>query len=249
MIRLDRGTLVAPVTWKAKVDKRFPDAAIFWREAAAFEKLDLVVRKATKFKSHAKHTLPPPDHEFPAVWRSSKALKKALCAMSDGHCAYCQASVDDAGHGAVEHFRPKSLFPMLAYEWDNYFYSCERCNTFKSDKWPDRGEYVRPDAGDPAVRFIFTGLGRVKAVARDRDARITIRDLDLNRSPLASKRRTAIRASLRGLRAMLKLPGVAAADLHKYAKTQIVGRLTRYSEAINQNVRRVWGQAFPGLKI
>ncbi len=187
MVRLDRGSLAAPLTWKAKVDKRFPDAVVFWREAVAFEQLDLVVRKTTGFKSHAKHTLPPPKHDFPAVWRKSKTLKRALCAMSNGHCAYCQASVNDAGAGAVEHFRPKSLFPTQAYEWGNYFYSCERCNIFKSDKWPKRGEYVRPDVGNPAVRFIFLPRGRVKAAAKDPEARNTVLDLDLNRSPLASR--------------------------------------------------------------
>ena len=249
MVRLDRGTLAAPLTWKAKVDMCFPDAASFWREAAVFEQIDLAVRRATGFRSHARHTLPLPNNDFPAVWRKSKALKKALCAMSEGHCAYCQASVDDAGPGAVEHFRPKSLFPTLAYEWDNYFYSCERCNIFKLDKWPKRGEYVRPDAGNPAVRFIFTPLGRVKALAWDREARNTVRDFGLNRAPLASKRRTAIRASLRGLRTMLKMTGLTDAQRHELAKRYIADRLSRFSEAINQNVRRVWGQAFPGLKI
>ena len=249
MVRLERGGLAAPLTWKAKVDKRFPDAVVFWREAVAFEHFDLVVRKTTGFKAHAKHTLPPPKHDFPAVWRKSKALKTALCAMSDGHCAYCQASVNDAGAGAVEHFRPKSLFPTLAYEWDNYFYSCERCNTFKSDKWPVRGGYVRPDVGNPAVRFIFMPFGRVKAVSGDSEAKNTVRDLDLNRPPLASKRKTAIRASLRGLRTILNMPGLTDAQRHELAKMYTVGKLSRYSEAINQNVRRVWGRFFPQLQI
>jgi energy-coupling factor transporter ATP-binding protein EcfA2 len=131
----------------------------------------------------------------------------------------------------------------------NNLYSCERCNTFKSNKWPDRGEYVRPDVGNPGVRFLFLPLGHVRAAAKDPEARDTVRDLDLNRSPLVSKRRTAIRASLRGLRAMLDLPGLTDTQRHEIAKSYITERLSRFSEAINQNVRRVWGQAFPGLKI
>lgn len=250
MVRLERGKLTAPKTWKAKVDKQFPDADAFWKAAAAFELLALAVRVATRgFKSHAKHTLPPPGHEFPAVWRSSTALKKALAAMSDGHCAYCQASVEDAGPGAVEHFRPKSLFPTLAYDWHNYFYSCERCNTFKSNKWPNDGQYVRPDEGDPSLRFVFTRRGRVRAAPRDPAARHTVRDFDLNRAPLATKRRTAIGTSLRMIQHIVSMPGITPAQRRQLALMHIVAPLSRYSVAINQNVRRVWGQAFPGVRI
>jgi uncharacterized protein (TIGR02646 family) len=222
---------------------------VFWREAAAFETLHVVVRKTNKFKSYAKSTLPPPDHEFPAVWRSDNSLKEALSAMSDGHCAYCQASVADAGPGAVEHFRPKSLFPTLAYEWDNYFYSCERCNIFKSDKWPDDGEYVRPDEGDPASRFVFTRRGRVRAAPRDPAARNTVRDLNLNRSHLAQQRRNAMRKGLQMIHYLANATGISQARQHELAAMQIVEPLARFSAAINQNVRRAWGQAFPTLKI
>ena len=34
----------------------------------------------------------------------------------------------------VDHFRPKSAFPKLAYEWDNYRLSSPRTNQFKSNR-------------------------------------------------------------------------------------------------------------------
>ena len=55
----------------------------------------------------------------------------------------------------------------LAYAWENYFFSCERCNTAKSNKWPEHGEYVRPDEGEPEGRFVFTSRGRVRGRAGD----------------------------------------------------------------------------------
>ncbi len=244
MVRLERRGLAAPATWKATVEKHLPDPQGYWDEAAAFEKLSVAERKARKgFKGHAKQMLPGPEHDFPPVWREDGRLKEALSAMSDGHCAYCQASVSDNHPGAVEHFKPKSLFPLLAYAWDNYLFSCERCNTAKSNKWPDDGEYVRPDDGDPAPRFVFTRRGRVRGAARDAAARRTVQDFGLNRPKLCERRAQAIGVNVRALRVFLELPGLTESQRHELAKTQIVDRLSSYSEAINQNVRRVWEQA------
>ncbi len=52
----------------------------------------------------------------------------------------------------VDHFRPLSCFPHLAYEWSNWVFSCSRCNTkHKQNKWPDVG-YVDPCAPEPDER-------------------------------------------------------------------------------------------------
>ena len=39
---------------------------------------------------------------------------------------------------------------MSGPEWTNYFLGCPGCNGAKSDKWPKRSGYIRPDRGDPA---------------------------------------------------------------------------------------------------
>jgi HNH endonuclease len=49
-------------------------------------------------------------------------------------CVYCRASDGPIGVGVfgVDHYLPKSKFPLLAHTWSNLFYACYRCNTLKS---------------------------------------------------------------------------------------------------------------------
>ena len=54
-------------------------------------------------------------------------------------CAYCE----EFCHGQVDHFKPKSRFPELVYDWGNWVYSCHFCNHRKHECWP-RGGFVDP---------------------------------------------------------------------------------------------------------
>ena len=49
----------------------------------------------------------------------------------------------------VDHFRPLSRFPELAYIWANWNFSCRRCNASKGNQWPELG-YINPCADDVA---------------------------------------------------------------------------------------------------
>lgn len=62
-------------------------------------------------------------------------------------CAYCEAVCK----GEVDHFRPKSRFPELVYEWSNWLIACHDCNHAKGDKWPASG-YVDPCAESTSKR-------------------------------------------------------------------------------------------------
>ena len=111
-------------------------------------------------------------------------------------CWYCERLCDaDAEYGGrvptVDHFRPLSRFPRLAYEWSNWVFSCYACNgEYKKDKWGDTG-YVDPSAAVVAERpeqyFDYDAdTGQIvpqndlSGTAR-RKASDTIRDLGLNR--------------------------------------------------------------------
>ena len=61
-----------------------------------------------------------------------------------GKCGYCEracAEKSKSGSRAptVDHFRPKSRYPTLTYEWSNWIFFCDRCNSKKGNKWPDSG--------------------------------------------------------------------------------------------------------------
>ena len=113
-----------------------------------------------------------------------------------GICAYCEEYCS----GEVDHFRPKSKFPHLVYEWSNWLFACHDCNHAKSGKWPSVG-YVDPCAricaSHPERFFTFdltTGeiLPREDLTSGHRArAQNTIDDLKLNaRHHLKSRTKT-----------------------------------------------------------
>jgi uncharacterized protein (TIGR02646 family) len=56
-------------------------------------------------------------------------VRRALDRMCSGarRCAYCEDSAADA----IDHFRPKDLYPHLVFSWSNYVYACAPCNETK----------------------------------------------------------------------------------------------------------------------
>ncbi len=128
-----------------------------------------------------------------SYWRE---FRVALGLRSDGLCWYCERRCEAASEvsglsATVDHFRPLSRFPELAYEWSNWAFSCSRCNSEnKADKWPALG-YVDPGAGDERERperyFDYDALtGEIvphRSLAGDdrRKAEYTIADLGLNK--------------------------------------------------------------------
>lgn len=66
-----------------------------------------------------------------------KVVKSQLRKESYEKCAYCEVPYSTVAYGDVEHYRPKSIYWWLAYNYDNYLVSCQICNqTFKSDNFP-----------------------------------------------------------------------------------------------------------------
>lgn len=63
------------------------------------------------------------------VWHDAKDRLKSL---SHGKCWYCEGR-EFRSDGAVDHFRPKSLYPWLAFSLQNFRYSCTFCNSIRRD--------------------------------------------------------------------------------------------------------------------
>ena len=63
-----------------------------------------------------------------------KAILPELYQAYSGICAYtCHWIPDDTGSKTVEHFKPKDLYPKLAYSWDNYRLVCGTLNGRKGN--------------------------------------------------------------------------------------------------------------------
>ncbi len=52
-----------------------------------------------------------------------------LSILTQNHCSYCDFSGVRRGQSSptIDHFRPKSKFPLFAYTWDNLFLCCTEC--------------------------------------------------------------------------------------------------------------------------
>ena len=149
-----------------------------------------------------------------SYWRE---FRTALGSRSVNICWYCERRCEPASEvsgqaATVDHFRPISRYPELAYEWANWIFSCSRCNgENKQDKWPNSG-YVDPSAPEPAERpdryFDYdTDTGEIIAHpdltgnARQR-AWTTITDLGLNRLDVLYYRLNWTRQLLADLRSL-----------------------------------------------
>jgi len=157
----------------------------------------------------------PAKPEYPKAQKSRYAheqIKSQLEAMCGVKCAYCESPVTAVSYQHVEHFRPQSIYPRLAYHWDNLLLACERCNSgWKKAKFPlmdgnqpqenrdapcvrddsDDNALINPCQDDPAEFFDFDDEW---LVCRGNNFRaIQTRDVcGLNRDDLRRERKKAL---------------------------------------------------------
>lgn len=250
MRKLDRVLVKVLANWSDLIAKAIPDPEKFREKVEEFEKLDIddPVRRAG-FRSFAPEVLPQcgrKGKDFKPIWGKAK---QALAAMSCQKCAYCEAMLNSEISAAVEHFKPKSLFPSLVYDWANYFLGCCGCNGAKLDKWPaGEGAYVRPDEEDPAALFIFTEDGGIQPVEPGGAADLTIKDFGLNRAWLCTARAQVIREMLTDLADVLRNSAIPDEARERWARRMLGGLLRpecAYSEALRQCFVRCWQESFP----
>lgn len=91
-------------------------------------------------------------------------VRKALEDMFNSKCAYCEGEVAAVSPQHVEHYRPASRYPGLAYNWDNLLFACPHCNsTHKRDYFP-----IAPTGRTPAEHrrqpCSRTGIGELPLV-------------------------------------------------------------------------------------
>lgn len=69
-------------------------------------------------------------NEHASLWRDCKdSLKNA----SNGKCFYCEVR-EIRSDGAVDHYRPKSIYSWAAFRFSNFRFACTFCNSLRKDK-------------------------------------------------------------------------------------------------------------------
>jgi uncharacterized protein (TIGR02646 family) len=114
-----------------------------------------------------------------------------------GNCMWCSSNESSQ----VEHYRPKSQYPELAFHWENYLWACGVCNSIhKRDQFPENPhQIIDPVTEDPWQHFFIDEFGmlspRYDPVAESLDTRAvsTISVLGLVRDDLQARRRRAMK--------------------------------------------------------
>lgn len=65
-----------------------------------------------------------------------KKSKQRLEKQFHNKCAYCETEYLATSDTWIEHYRPKSEYYWLAYEWSNLIPTCTKCNRKKKDYFP-----------------------------------------------------------------------------------------------------------------
>lgn len=103
-------------------------------------------------------------------------------------CAFCESYLGHTESPHIEHYRPKSKYPELTFEWENWLSSCGRCNDKKWAHFPlcdDIPCLIDPTTEDPEQHIEFVGYTPIYKTEQGAE---TIRLIGLDRSPLEEER-------------------------------------------------------------
>jgi uncharacterized protein (TIGR02646 family) len=89
---------------------------------------------------------------------TAELLRVDLLTMSNHHCCFCDAHpMESMIEDTIEHFKPKSKYPLEAYAWENLFIACPTCQK-KKEKF--NYKLLKPDAPNYNFNkyFIYNAL-------------------------------------------------------------------------------------------
>jgi len=129
---------------------------------------------------------------YPRGKYNHREIKAALKEMYGACCCYCEGNVDPTSSQQVEHYRPKSKFPDLTFEWSNLHYCCPKCNISKSDKWDEENPILNPVDDVPEEHLFFDKYFVVFDKA-DIRAKNTVEQVGLNRDGLIEYRASILK--------------------------------------------------------
>lgn len=106
-------------------------------------------------------------------------IKVPLFESSNSKCAFCECKPAEGGNIEVEHFRPKSIYPLLTFEWTNFLPCCSKCNTTKSNHDTATSPIINPYDTDPELILYYEDI-RIKPRDENALAKNTIAVCGLN---------------------------------------------------------------------
>lgn len=125
--------------------------------------------------------------------KSFSEIKEKLASACSGRvrCMYCE----DSEATDIEHFYPKSSYPLKAFDWVNYLLACSNCNSnYKRTQFPlsatGAPELLNPFDDEPFDHFeLSPSTG--KLVALTTRAKVSVGVFGLDRQTLEDGRKDA----------------------------------------------------------
>lgn len=111
------------------------------------------------------------------VW-NKPAIKEPLLKSSNKKCAYCECILQETDSNCqIEHFHPKSLYPLEVVVWENLLPACARCNARKGNHDTVNIPIINPYKDLPKEHLSTQGL---RLYPKTEMGTITIKRLNLN---------------------------------------------------------------------
>jgi len=143
--------------------------------------------------------------EFKEDIYKHKTVKEPLRNLQNDKCCFCESKEEI---GDIEHFRPKSHYCWLAYDWENLLFSCPTCNrSFKRTNFPIENEKYRAKKHSDNInleqtllinpyhenpeKYLSFNKTTIFAINGNLKGKMTIEKLGLNR-PYVNKRKNDI---------------------------------------------------------
>ncbi len=93
-------------------------------------------------------------------FRNYRDAMPNLVARVGCYCCYCEMEISNEPD--IEHVQPKSNGGAV-YLWENFLLGCKKCNDIKSNKNPDRNNYLWPDEDNTSAAYEYNEIF-VKAI-------------------------------------------------------------------------------------
>ena len=149
----------------------------------------------------------------PPQYNTHRSYKRFLRLDFRFRCAYCEVTegyLRGPDFLGADHFRPYKTFPHLDCVYNNLYYCCNKCNSYKGTTWPSTEQEFRgfgftdPCVEDPYIEHISVGPDG-KADSKSLVGEYTIRMIRLDREDCRRFRakREVVRARIQEYRTTL----------------------------------------------
>ena len=102
----------------------------------------------------------PSESGQPKLFKEYQQARKDLIDRLGQYCSYCEMKLDASL--AVEHVQPKSLYPALEREWNNFLLARTNCNSTKGSQDIILSDYYWPDEDNTFRAFTYLQGGLVR---------------------------------------------------------------------------------------